>query len=118
MGHSGRKLHGHERGVRALQGVANAANWPGYRGNPVSATDSNGNFWLFGGYGIDSVGNWGDMNDLWEFTPSTGVWTCVVSGQATRMAVTVRPSSYGTQGVPDAGTPNVPPGQGQHERLD
>jgi hypothetical protein len=96
-------------GVYGTQGVANAANWPGYRGNPVSATDSNGNFWLFGGYGIDSVGNWGDMNDLWEFTPSTGVWTWV-SG-SNQNGGYQSPGSYGTQGVPDAGTPNVPPGR-------
>ncbi len=96
-------------GTYGTQGVANAANWPGYRGNPVGVTDNNGNFWLFGGYGIDSVGNWGDMNDLWEFTPSTGMWTWV-SG-SNQNGGFQSPGSYGTLGTPDAGNPNVPPGR-------
>jgi hypothetical protein len=98
-----------ENGVYGTQGVANAANIPGYRGNAVGVTDNNGNFWLFGGYGVDSVGNWGDLNDLWEFTPSTNQWTWV-SGSNVNGGYQ-SPGSYGTQGTPAAGNPNVPPGR-------
>ncbi len=31
--------------------------------------------WLFGGFGIDSTGESGLLNDLWEFNPSTLEWT-------------------------------------------
>jgi hypothetical protein len=31
--------------------------------------DSTGNLWLFGGSGVDSAGNNGDLNDLWEYQP-------------------------------------------------
>jgi len=98
-----------QNGVYGTQGVPNAANIPGYRGNQVGVTDNNGNFWLFGGYGVDSVGNWGDLNDLWEFTPSTGMWTWV-SG-SNQNGGYQSPGNYGTMGVSAVGTPNVPPGR-------
>ena len=34
--------------------------------------DSSGNLWLFGGYGYDSTGQLGYLNDLWQYDPSTG----------------------------------------------
>jgi hypothetical protein len=48
-------------------GAASTGNGPGGRINAVSWVDSNGNFWLFGGYGFDSTGMGGDLNDLWEY---------------------------------------------------
>ncbi len=48
------------------------AGTPGARAYPVSWKDSAGNFWMFGGYGVDVNGlNAGAMNDLWEFN---GQW--------------------------------------------
>jgi hypothetical protein len=63
-----------------LYGVQNApatANRPGARSNAASWIDSAGTLWLFGGFGIDSTGAAGILNDLWQFTPSTGTWTWV-----------------------------------------
>jgi hypothetical protein len=60
------------------QGGSNAANDPGLygtQGSPgvpgarvasVSWIDSAGDLWLFGGYGYDSAGTSGDLNDLWR----------------------------------------------------
>jgi hypothetical protein len=31
--------------------------------------DASGNFWLFGGLGMDSTGTLGYLNDLWKFEP-------------------------------------------------
>jgi hypothetical protein len=31
--------------------------------------DADGNLWLSGGYGADSTGAEGYLNDLWEYTP-------------------------------------------------
>ena len=42
------------------QGISNSSNIPGARYNSVSWIDNNNHFWLFGGYGIDSNGNYGE----------------------------------------------------------
>ena len=57
---------------------------PGSRWGASGWVDGGGNFWLFGGWGLDSTatnGN-GGLNDLWVYTPSAtagqaGVWTWV-----------------------------------------
>ena len=48
---------------------------PGSRYGSAGAVDSAGNFWVFGGYGTDSGGTLGYMNDIWEYTPSSNTWT-------------------------------------------
>lgn len=88
-------------GVYGTEGVAAAANVPGARYGSVSWTDSSGNLWLFGGFGYDSTGTEFDLNDLWEYSPSSGEWTWM-SGSTTANATGV----YGTQGV--AAASNVP----------
>lgn len=71
-------------GVYGTRGQAAATNVPGARSSAVAWTDASGNLWLFGGFGYDSIGIYGDLNDLWEYTPSTGEWTwtsgCDLSG--------------------------------------
>jgi N-acetylneuraminic acid mutarotase len=62
-------------GIYGTLGVPAAGNVPGGRWNSVEWTDSNGNFWLFGGYGLDINGTLGYLNDLWMFNPSTNEWT-------------------------------------------
>jgi hypothetical protein len=45
---------------------------PGARAYPITWKDSAGNFWMFGGYGVDVNGlQAGPMNDLWEYN---GQW--------------------------------------------
>ncbi len=56
-------------GVYGTEGTAAAANTPGGRDQAVSWTDPSGNFWLFGGNGLDSAGASGLLNDLWSYTP-------------------------------------------------
>jgi N-acetylneuraminic acid mutarotase len=88
-------------GIYGTQGVASTSNAPGGRDSGVSWTDAAGNLWLFGGFGTDSAGNSGYLNDLWEFNPAAGAWEWV-SGSSTIDAA----GSYGTQGL--ASTSNVP----------
>jgi len=57
--------------------------------------------WLFGGYGYDSTGAAGYLNDLWQYSPSTGLWTWVGGANADNAN-----GIYGTQGSASAG--NVP----------
>jgi len=60
--------------VYGTLGTPAAGNIPGGRSGAVSWTDSSGNFWLFGGDGLDSVGNIDNLNDLWEFNPTNNQW--------------------------------------------
>jgi N-acetylneuraminic acid mutarotase len=60
--------------VYGTLGVPAATNIPGGRSSDVSWTDSNGNFWLFGGLGISANSGEQILNDLWEyrFTSESG----------------------------------------------
>lgn len=89
------------KGNYGTQGVAAATNTPGARDESATWTDSRGNLWLFGGEGYDSAGTWGQLNDLWEYSPSSGEWTWV-GGSETAYTKGV----YGTQGV--AAPANMP----------
>jgi hypothetical protein len=84
-------------GVYGTQGAPSGSNVPGSRECANTWTDSGGNFWVFGGYGYDGTGNGGYLNDLWEFSPSTGQWTWVTGSSATRAS-----GIYGTQGTASA----------------
>ena len=72
------------QGVYGTRDQPAATNQPGPRTSAVAWTDASGNFWLFGGMGYDSIGIFGDLNDLWKYSPSTGQWTwisgCDLSG--------------------------------------
>jgi hypothetical protein len=48
-------------------------NIPGGRAGGAGWADESGDFWLFGAYGYDAVGSYGNLNDLWVFqrTPGT-----------------------------------------------
>jgi N-acetylneuraminic acid mutarotase len=54
-------------GVYGKLGMAAAGNSPGGRAPSTGWTDTNGALWLFGGYGVDSAGNLGYLNDVWKF---------------------------------------------------
>ena len=88
-----------------------AANAPGGRSQGSSATDSSDHLWTFGGFGADANDTIGALNDLWEFNPSTNLWTwmagsstlgssCDQSGNCGHAGV------YGTLGTP--ATVNIP----------
>jgi N-acetylneuraminic acid mutarotase len=53
--------------VYGTLGAADVSNLPGGRVNAVSWSDTAGNFWLFGGSGLDSANTLGELNDLWEY---------------------------------------------------
>jgi hypothetical protein len=81
-----------QAGTYGTQGTPAAGNVPGARNGAVSWTDKSGNFWLFGGTGLDSADNGGWLNDVWEY--SAGQWTWVsgsnVNGQL---------GLYGNEGI-------------------
>jgi N-acetylneuraminic acid mutarotase len=88
-------------GSYGVLGTPAATNIPGSRYESASWTDTNGNFWLYGGNGYVSAGENGNFNDLWEFDPTTKEWTWI-NGSSTANA----PAVYGTMGT--ASTSNTP----------
>jgi N-acetylneuraminic acid mutarotase len=95
-------------GVYGTQGSAEVSNIPGGRKLSVTWTDSAGNLWLFGGYGIDSTGALSFLNDLWEFNPAKKMWTWISGSSVAGSNAPGQLGNYGTQGVPAPS--NVPPG--------
>ncbi len=91
--------NGHS-GVYGRLGTATADNIPGGRDNAATWIDAGGNFWLFGGQGLDADGNFGGLNDLWEYNPSTNQWTWM-GGSSTV------PSSCATSTTTGCGQPGV-----------
>ena len=87
-----------QSGIYGAQGVEDTANLPGARYWGSSWSDASGNFWLFGGYGYDSLGTVADTNDLWKGSlNSSGQWTWTWVGGANIAGV------GGTYGTPRLG---------------
>jgi hypothetical protein len=81
--------------VYGTKGVADPANRPSVRSGGTLVADSQGNIWLFGGYGEDSSGNLNmTLNDLWKFDGTNWTW---ISGSNLGHQTAV----YGTKGVAD-----------------
>ena len=90
-------------GVYGTQGTAASGNTPGARIGAIAQTDPDGNLWMFGGSGLDSNGAYGYLDDLWEFSPSTGLWRWVGGTKEVPGATNSgQPGIYGTFGVPAA----------------
>jgi hypothetical protein len=85
-----------QRGSYGTQGVSSPSNVPGARQSAVSWIDPSGNLWLYGGFGYDAAGNYGELSDLWRFVPAAGEWTWVAGNYGLYWS-----GFYGTKGVPD-----------------
>lgn len=95
-----------QNGVYGQEGTSGGSNLPGGRQNGALWVDSSGNVWLFGGWGLDSVGTTATglgpgsaqvgavLNDLWKYSTTAHQWTWV-SGSSTADQNGV----YGTQAV-------------------
>jgi N-acetylneuraminic acid mutarotase len=100
-------------GVYGTLGTPAPGNIPGARSGASTWTDSQGNFWLFGGEGFDANGNVDFLNDLWEYDPATNQWTWISGSSAAPPGCTqspcIAPGVYGTLRAPAAG--NTPGGR-------
>jgi len=103
--------NGGQPGVYGMLGTPASGNVPGGRNSPLGWTDSSGNLWLFGGYGHDSMGVFGNLNDLWEFSPTTKEWTWTSGRSTVPSSNSGWPGVYGTLGMPAVG--NTPGGRGE-----
>jgi len=102
--------------VYGTLGTAASTNIPGKRYAAVSWVDSSGNFWLLGGFGSDSTGYAGYLNDLWKYIPgengNTGEWAWmggISNAFGGSQCQSVSDIVYGTLGT--AATTNFPGGR-------
>jgi len=93
-------------GIYGTLGSPAKGNTPGGRMEAVTWTDKSGKLWLFGGWGFDSTGNNGPLNDLWMFDPTTVEWAWMGGSSTSGPNATGVEGVYGTQGVPSTG--NIP----------
>jgi hypothetical protein len=107
---SGDDLNG-PSGVYGTLGVPAATNVPGGRQEASNWIDSNGNMWLFGGGGWDSVtdGQDGFLNDLWEYTLAPTV-AATVSVTPASIGITTAQSLQVTVAVSGASGSPTPTG--------
>jgi hypothetical protein len=104
-------------GIYGEMGKSSPKNTPGGRQSAAAWTDRQGNFWLFGGDGVDAKGSRGPLNDLWKFNPSIQEWTWMGGSAVTGVGyvrslslnVQYPKGSYGTLGQP--APMNVPGGR-------
>jgi N-acetylneuraminic acid mutarotase len=89
-------------GTYGTLGVAAASNTPGSRRNAMNWTDTNGNLWLFGGFGFFDSGTCASLNDLWMFNVTSLQWTWMGGNSSDGDVIGV----YGTRGQFAAG--NMP----------
>jgi len=92
---------GDQKGTYGTQGTAAPTNVPGGRFAAIPWLDSSGKLWFFGGCGYDSGGSRGWLNDLWNFVPTTLLWTWISGSD-----IGGRAGTYGTLGTADSS--NVP----------
>jgi hypothetical protein len=85
-------------GNYASLGAFSTGGVPGERDYSMARTNSNRNFWLFGGEDYYSPFA---LNDLWEFNAATNEWAWVSDSNSPRAS-----GVYGTQGTPSA--TNIP----------
>lgn len=109
----GGSTFGNQSGVYGTLGMPDASNIPSGRDAAAVWKDAAGNFWMFGGIGLDANGNQGYLNDLWKYTPSatgdTGEWTWMGGNSTVPQANGGQSGVYGSLGTPAAG--NIPGGR-------
>ncbi len=85
---TGTKYKSDELAVYGTLGVSAPTNTPGARIYHSTWVDSTDRLWFFGGSAHDINGDFGMMNDLWNYNPSTNEWTWVSGSQTTFIAPT------------------------------
>lgn len=81
---TGSNALGSSVGVYGTKGVASTTNTPGSRYGGATWVDTNGDLWLFGGYGVGNttISGSGNLQDLWKYSPTTNKWMWVSGSNA------------------------------------
>jgi gliding motility-associated-like protein len=59
------------------KGIPALTNYPGARRRSAAWTDLHGKFWMYSGETADTIDNYANYSDMWQFDPTTGIWTWV-----------------------------------------
>ena len=86
-----------QAGIYGTLGSPDPDSAPGARQESIAWMDSDDRLWLFGGYGRDSAGSKGMLNDLWRYDPGNEAWTWLAGSNLRNQA-----GVYGTKGTPHA----------------
>ncbi|WP_165836437.1 Kelch repeat-containing protein [Taibaiella soli] len=107
--HQWRLLRSHENvaiynppAVCGTKGVEDSLNNPGIRAAATGFTYDNRLF-LFGGYGFDAVGNYGYLNDIWEYNVFTNNWEWVSGDSIVNTSQVTGPSGVFSSSAKPAG---------------
>lgn len=87
--------------VPGTLGMPAAGNTPGGLWMAQNWTANNGNLWLFGGWGYNTIGYAALPNDLWQFNPSSNEWAWM--GGSSDFGSNTVSGTYGVLGKPAAG---------------
>ncbi len=82
-------------GLYGTKGTSSPNKKPGARHLSVGWADTQGNLWLFGGFGYDETGASGDLSDLWKFDIATNKWTWVKGDNIINVK-----GKYGVRSIP------------------
>jgi N-acetylneuraminic acid mutarotase len=74
---------------------------PGPRNGLSSFTDTNGDFWIFGGNGNDFTTTQGFLNDTWKYEQSSGQWEWISGQMSVDRPVNSGNNSLSFDGVDD-----------------
>ncbi len=77
-----------------ILGAMNTNNAPSPREKASSWMDNQGRMWLFGGFGIDSVGATNDLADVWIYIPGDGNWMWAGGTQNSNLSSDYNNGSY------------------------
>jgi hypothetical protein len=78
--------------------AAGGVGYPGARTTMAYWTDSNSDFWIFGGFGMPSSGGVNRLNDLWRYQAQNNTFF-YMSGATVFSQATQYPASHGDVGV-------------------
>jgi len=76
-------------------GLGYGASTPSSRWKSVTWVDKYGHFWLFGGYGRTVSAAYGQLNDLWQYNPSSNEWIWMGGNN-----IIDQKATYGTINIP------------------
>jgi hypothetical protein len=96
-----------QKGNYGTKGTGSGTTAPGGRQAAVLWADTAGNIWLFGGFGLDSIGTGNSgpppagaiLNDLWEFNITTKQWIWVSGNNLANQT-----GNYGAQATSNLST--------------
>ena len=100
---------GGQPGIYGTLETPAVGNVPGSRVGATGWTDKNGKLWLFGGVAYDINANYGYLNDVWKFDPSTNELDWMGGSNSTTCAGCGIPGAYGTFGGCAGNTPGGAP---------